>query len=300
MKALTSICSLAVLGLFVAAGAPGMSDALKPVADPGIYSGLGAGRPLTFFVTASRTSLRDVAIPLTDLACAPRGGGANDYTFFIAKALIKPGGAFSAKGVQSGFFAGAPAQFSYVFAGRLTKATKVRSGTGAGTFRTTIRYTDTAGVNQTCTTNTKSWTATRSGPKLKAPLLKAGNYTGLAAGRPVTFTAAPGRITTVAISLTDLACSPRGGGSNDTTFAIPQLAVRPDGSFSQRASTTGVFAGKSATFTYSFSGQFEGLNSSRVGSVTGTFREDIAYTDTAGVKQTCTTNTRIWTAARSS
>ena len=300
MKTLASICALTVVVLLAAAGAPSMSSVLKPVADPGIYSGLGAGRPVTFFVTASRTSLRDVAIPLTDLACAPRGGGGNDYTFFIAKAAIKPGGAFSAKGAQSGVFSGYPAQFSYIFAGRFAKATKVRSGTAAGTFRTTIRYTDIAGVNQTCTTNLKSWTATRSGPKLKAPLLKPGNYSGLAAGRPVTFTAAPGRITTVAIPLTDLACVPQRSGPNDTTFAIPQVAVKPDGSFSKRVSTTGVFGGSSATFTYTFSGQFEGLNSSKVGSVTGTFREDIVYTDRAGVSQTCTTNTRIWTAARSS
>src|SRR3954469_13789198 len=139
MKTFASACTLIVLGLFVAAAAPSMPSVLKPVADPGIYSGTAAGREATFFVAANRTSLRNVSIPLTDLACAPIGTGANDTTFFIAKAPIKLRGTFSAKGTQSGVFAGYPAQFSYVFSGRLSRATKTHTGTAAGTFRQTIR-----------------------------------------------------------------------------------------------------------------------------------------------------------------
>jgi hypothetical protein len=297
MKTLATIVVVTVLGPSAATAALSMS-VVKPVADPGIYTGTAAGRPVAFFVSSSGRSLLDVSIPLTDLACAPAGSGAND-ALIVLKAAIKPGGAFSARGSQSGAFAGFPARYSYSFVGRFSRATKLHTGTAAGTFREDIRYTDQTGAHQTCTTNSKSWTATRSGPKLKA-LLASGNYTGTAGGRALTFAAAPGKVNTVTIPLTDLSCVPHGGGANDTTFAIPHLAIKADGSFNARGSTTGVFGGATATFSYSFSGTFQGANASHVGSAAGVFREDIAFTDNAGVHQTCTTNTKAWVAARTS
>jgi hypothetical protein len=298
MKALAFVTSLLILGVFAGAAAPSTS-LTKPVADAGIYTGAAAARSLAFFVSPGGRSLRDIAVSLTDLGCAPVGNGANDTTFVIPKTAIALRGSFSAKGTQSGVFSGYQARFDYSFAGRFSKATKLHTGTAAGTFREDIRFTDKAGVHQTCTTNRKTWTATRSGPKLKA-LVAAGNYTGLAGQRPLSFAATSGRVNTIVVSLTDLGCLPQGNGANDTTFAIPQAALTREGSFSARASNTGVFGGGTATFTYAFSGHFQGLNSSGVGSAAGVYREDITYTDTKGVHQMCTTNTKPWTAARSS
>jgi hypothetical protein len=298
MRAFGLIAGLLVLGLSAAATAPSMS-VVKPTADAGIYTGAANGRALAFFVSPSGRSMVDLTLAFTDLACAPVGNGANDTTFVIPKAAITQRGSFSAKGSQSGYFGGRAARFSYAFAGRFSKATKLHTGTAAGTFREDVRYTDSAGGHQTCTTNRKTWTATRSGPKLKA-LVKPGNYTGLAGQRALSFTVAPGRLTTVAVAFTDLGCLPQGNGASDTTFAIPQIAVRKDGSFNAHASTTGVFGGSTATFSYAFSGHFQGLNSNGAGSAAGVYREDIAYTDAKGVRQVCTTNTNAWTAARSS
>jgi hypothetical protein len=297
MKTLAVIVLGAALGMSGATGALSMS-VVKPVADPGIYAGTAAGRQVAFFVSSSGRSLRDVSIALTDLACAPSGSGAGD-ALVIANAAIKPGGAFSARGSQTGSYQGFAAQYTYSFAGRFSRATKTHTGTAAGTFRESIRFTDQTGAHQTCTTNTKSWTATRSGPKLKA-LVASGNYTGTAGGRALTFAVALRRVNTVTIPLTDLSCVPNRSGADDTTFAIAQVPIRADGSFNARGSTTGVFGGAPATFTYSFSGSFEGLNSSGAGSAAGLFREDIGFTDNAGVHQVCTTNTRAWAAARTS
>jgi hypothetical protein len=291
--------SVAALGLSTAAAAPSMSVS-KPVADPGNYSGIGYGRALTFFVAPSHRSLLNVSMPSTGLACAPGGGGTNDTSFGIAKTAIGLKGSFSAKGAQNGIFAGYPARLSYSFAGRFSKATKLHTGTAAGTFREDIRYTDSTGAHITCTTNRQSWTASRSGP---APTLKTlarqGPYAGTGYGRALSFTVAPSRVNTISIPSTGLYCAPGGGGTNDTTFAIPQAALKRDGSFSAKASQTGVFAGATATFSYVFSGNFEGLNANRVGSAAGVFREDITYTSTTGVHITCTTNTQAWTATRS-
>ncbi len=297
MKTLAIIAVVTLLGLSVATGALSRL-VVKPVADPGIYTGTAAGHAVAFFVSGSGRSLLDVSISPTTLACAPSGGGAND-ALIILKAAIRPGGAFSARGSQTGAFAGFPARFSYSFAGRFSRATKLHTGTAAGTFREDIRYTDRTGAHQTCTTNSTSWTATRSGPKLKA-LLAPGNYTGTAGGWTLTFAATRGKVDTVTIPLTGLSCMPSGGGANDSTFAIPQVAIRTDGSFNARRSTTGVFGGATATFSYSFSGNFQGANASHVGSAAGVFREDIAFTDNAGVHQICTTNTKAWVATRTS
>jgi hypothetical protein len=290
--------SVAVLGLPTAAAAPSMS-VTKPVADTGSYTGVAAGRAVTFFVAPGSRRVLNLAIPLTGLYCSPGGGGTSDTSFVIAKTAIGLKGAFNVKGAQNGIFGGYPARFSYSFAGRFSKATKLHTGTAAGTFREDIRYTDSSGVHITCSTNRQSWTASRSGPvpTLKS-LVRQGHYAGSALGRALSFTVAPSRVNTISIPLTGLYCSPGGGGTSDTTFAIPQATVKGDGSFSAKASQTGVFGGANATFNYVFSGNFQGLNENKVGNVAGVFREDITYTNTAGVHITCTTNTQAWTATR--
>jgi hypothetical protein len=127
-----------------------------------------------------------------------------------------------------------------------------------------------------------------------------GTYSGLGAGRAITFSVAPSRVNTISMPDTFLICSPGGVPASDTTFNFPQAVVRPDGSFSVRSSQSGAFAGATASFSYVFSGNFQGLNANGAGSAAGVFREDVVFTDTAGVHHTCTTNRQAWTAARSS
>jgi hypothetical protein len=291
----------AAVALTGAFGASGMS-VLKPVADAGTYTGTAGGYPVTFFVAPSRSSVVNISVPLTGLACSPGGAGANDRTFVIAKAAIR-NGTFNAKGSQSGVFGGYAARFSYSLSGRFTKATKQHTATAAGSFRDDVRYTDRTGAHLLCTTNKQAWTAARTGPlATPANLVKPGNYTGTAGGFGLSFVAAGSKrsLTTISIPLTGLGCFPAGSGANDRTFTIAQTAVRADGSFSATASQSGVYGGATASFHYFFSGSFQGPNANNVGSAAGVFREDITYTDTAGVQQTCTTNMAAWTATRTS
>jgi hypothetical protein len=292
------LCAIgALLATLAVAVAANSTSQAKPVADSGIYTGTAGGYGLTFFVAPSGRTLVNVSAPYSALACTPGGAAIADTTFTIPKITIRPKGSFSAKGSQTGYSSGYEAKFSYSFSGRFTRATKQHTGTAAGTFREDIRYTDRTGAHLTCTTNSKSWTANRTGPSPK-PLVALGSYKGTAAGYGLTFAAAPSRVNTISIPYTALGCSPGGGAVADTTFAIPQVAVRPDGSFSAKAAQTGVFAGVTANFSYLFTGSFQGPDSNRVGSTAGTFREDITYTDAQGVHQTCTTDTKAWAATR--
>jgi hypothetical protein len=301
MKTLAIITGVIVLGLSAAAAGSSTSVA-KPVADAGHYAGRGVdGSPLTFFVSPGSRNVLNISIPGTVLPCSPGGGYRTDDTFAILKTVLRPGGSFRAKGSQNGVSGNDAVRFSYSFAGRFSKATKQHTATATGSFREDITFTDTAGVHHVCTTNTKAWTASRSGsiPALKS-LVRQGNYAGRGAdGSALTFAVAPSRVNNISIPGTVLPCS---GVSykTDDTFAIPQVAVRPDGSFSAKRSQNGVNGGQAVLFSYSFSGSFQGLNPNRVGSAAGVFREDITFTDTAGVHHICTTNTKAWTATRSS
>src|SRR5262249_47204734 len=84
-------------------------------------------------------------------------------------------------------------------------------------------------------------------------------------------------------------CTP-GTTFNDTSLAIPKIAIAADGSFSGTATQTGVENGALATFTYTISGHFHGLNSSGAQRLAGQIREDVTYND--GTDHTCTSGTR--------
>jgi hypothetical protein len=298
MRALT-LTVVALLGLLVAGAAPGkLSQTAARLADPGAYTGFGGGRQLAFFVAPSGRTVVNMWMPQTALSCTPGGGGVGDYTFAIPRATIRPNGVFSAEGSQTGVFSGFSATWNYSFSGRFSKATKQHTGTAAGIVREDMRYTDSAGVHHTCTTTGQSWTASRSGPN-PTSLVRAGKYSGYSAGRALSFTVGPGRLNTIAVPQTALTCAPGGGGAGDASFAIPQTPIKADGSFSVKTSQTGVFAGATASFSYSFAGSLQGLDARGTGSAAGTLREDVTYTDTAGVHRTCTTNTVPWSANRS-
>src|SRR5207247_7669240 len=83
---------------------------------PGAYSLYNTYR--TFTVAPGGRSMLDVAIGGVSITCTPaaRGAPATDQ-IVIAQAVIGRDGSFAGSGSQSGVFAGAPATFSYSFAG---------------------------------------------------------------------------------------------------------------------------------------------------------------------------------------
>ena len=128
---------------------------------PGSYSGLNPqnNQPLTFSVSSSRTKLQHIAIPSVGLACAP-GGSAIAEPFAIAATAIKSGGSFTATTTRHGVVSGHPATFISTFRGNFHSVAPSGAERAAGTFRETVKFT--ASARETCTSNTQSWTATRT------------------------------------------------------------------------------------------------------------------------------------------
>jgi len=117
------------------------------------------GLPLTFSVSASQTRLQNIAIPQVSLACAPIGGAIPE-PFAIAATAINTDGSFTATKTQKGVVSGRPATFTYAFRGNFHSVGQGGTERAAGTFRETVKYTASSPV--TCTSNTQSWTATRT------------------------------------------------------------------------------------------------------------------------------------------
>ncbi len=98
------------------------------------------------------------------------------------------------------------------------------------------------------------------------------------------------------IPLVGLAC---GGGSGATDrLWILKTAINRDGSFTAKTSQSGLFGstGARATFTYSITGRFQGVNAAGAATASGTYREDVVVTDAP--TRTCTSNNQSWTVTR--
>ena len=134
--------------------------ALSPSA--GSYSGTNPqnGSPLRFYVSSSQTKLQDISIPSVALLCSPEGGQIGE-PFAIAAAAIKSNGSFTATTTETGVVSGQRATFTYAFRGNFHSLAPSGAERAAGTFRETVKYAN--GGPQTCTSNTQSWTATRTG-----------------------------------------------------------------------------------------------------------------------------------------
>ncbi|MDT4924845.1 MAG: eukaryotic-like serine/threonine-protein kinase, partial [Pseudonocardiales bacterium] len=133
-----------------------------------------------------------------------------------------------------------------------------------------------------------------SSPIQTTPPSPPGSYSGLTSqGRPLGFYVSSDRsnVQNISILTVGLSCTP--GGSNPfDQLAIASAAVLADGSFSATKNQTAVFAGFPAKFTYSFRGNFRPAGSSGAPQAAGSFRETIAYTDTA--THTCTSDDQTW------
>jgi hypothetical protein len=117
-----------------------------------------------------------------------------------------------------------------------------------------------------------------------------GSYSGYGGGDAVSFYVSPdgGAVQDVLVNDVYLPCAP--GGSLRDHIGIGQIPVAADGSFSATTTQAGVINNTPATYTYTFSGQFNATN------VTGSFREDISYNN--GTSYTCTSNPQSWTTSR--
>jgi hypothetical protein len=94
---------------------------------------------------------------------------------------------------------------------------------------------------------------------------------------------------------TALACTPSFSGATADHVQFASIPVGSDGSFSSgQVTQTGTFDGQPATFTYTFSGDFHGTDSSGVSRAAGQLREDVTFSN--GTSYSCTTNPQSWAA----
>jgi len=258
---------------------------VKPsVISPGGYNGNGP----SFYVSADGKQVQDVTLyaGLDNLGCTP-GGRFQDSTFDIPSIAIAPGGSFTGTATQTGVVDNSPATYTYTVSGHF------RGTTATGTWRDEITYNN--GAAYSCTSNTQSWSATRSaqGTQTASPS-PPGSYAG---NGPSFYVSADGKQVqdvTLYAGLDNLGCTP-GGRFQDSTFNIPSIAIAADGSFTGTATQTGVIDNSPATFTYTFSGHFHGTDASGDERAAGTWRENITYNNGTA----CTSNTNPWSATRS-
>ena len=262
----------------------------------GSYSGSDtANRVVALFVSSAGTALQDISVYTTDLTCAP-ASSANDR-IQIASIPVASDGSFSSTTSSTGVFAGHAAKFTYVFRGNPTSLASDGSPRLTGTLRETVDNTDTPA--RTCTTNDLSWTVTRdTQPAQPTTPPPAGSYSGSdVANRPLSFFVSSdgGTLQDISLSATDLSCLPDGTGAN-SRLQIASVPIGSDGSFDSTTTSSGVFAGHPATFTYRLLGNVHGLNPSGLPRLAGIVRQNIEYTDLPA--RTCTTNDLYWLALR--
>ena len=263
----------------------------------GSYSGVTAqGFGLTFYVSSNRTSLQDIALPAVNLDCTPGNGGASSE-LSIASAAISSKRSFNGTATQSGIWQGFPAKFTYKFSGNFTTVNSAGELQATGTFSETVRYND--GTAHTCSSNVLTWTATRDAqPKQTASRPTTGSYTGATwQGFGLTFYVSSNRtsLQDIALPAVNLDCTPGNGGTS-SELSIASAAISSDGSFTGKATQSGVFEGFPATFTYLFRGKFHSLNPAGVLRAAGTFSETITYNN--GTAHTCSSDELTWTATR--
>jgi hypothetical protein len=247
------------------------------------------------YVSPDAKHLQDIAFP-TFLGCTPTRAGFYDE-LQIADIAIAADGSFSATTTQQGILFNVPATFTYTFSGHFHGANASGVARIAGTFKQVITYDN--GTARTCTTNEQSWSATRQSQGSQVPSTPpAGTYGG-ATPQNYAMTmhvSADGKhLQNIAFPAL-LSCSPTRPDFYDQNFAIADIAILADGSFSGSATKTGVLFGVNASFTYTFAGHFHGANSAGVARLAGSYREDVTFDN--GTAYSCSTDAEPWTATR--
>ena len=261
-----------------------------PTPPAGSYSGRTPEQSVfSFYVSNDGTHLQDVTIP-TYLGCSP---SKNFYDHVgISNIALATDGSFSATATQNGVLAGHAATFTYTFSGHLHGTITGGAARFAGTYREDIAYDD--GTSRSCTTNEQAWYATREAQGTQSGSAPAGTYSGRTPEQSVfSFQVSNDGAHLLNVTVpTYLGCAPSKNFYDVLTISDIPLAA--DGSFASTVPVSGILSGHAATFTYTFRGHVHGTTSTGVTRITGTYREDIAYTD--GVAYSCTTNDQAWSA----
>jgi hypothetical protein len=274
----------------------------QPASAPpvGSYTGVNPqnGGAIDFYVSSDQKSLQDVSIPSVYLACTPGGGMTADH-LGIASVPLAANGSFSATTSQQGVFESVPATFAYTFQGNVHGVSPTGAARVAGMFQETVIFTNSK-VN-VCTSDDQSWTATRDvQPIQPSSAPPAGSYTGVNPqnGGAIEFYVPSNRksLQDVSIPSVYLACTP-GGGMTADHLDIASVPLAANGSFSATTTQQGVFEGVPATFTYTFQGNFHGVNPSGAARAAGMFRESVTFTNSKA--NDCTSNDQSWTASLS-
>ena len=277
------------------------SQPTQPTTAPptGSYSGSESqnGNGITLYVSGSKKTLQDVSIPLTGLDCAPGNGGFGNH-LSVASVALSSTGSFSSTTTQHGVLFGYPATFSYTFRGNFHGVNTSGAERAAGTYSETVTYTDSTARD--CTTDSQTWKVARdSQPTQPTTAPPAGAYKGSESqnGNGMSFAVSTDQksLQTVSIPLTGLDCAPGNGGFGDH-LSVASIAIGSTGSFSSTTSASGTVSGHPATFTYTFRGNFHGVNASGAERAAGTYSETITYTDSTA--RDCTTDGQTWYASR--
>jgi hypothetical protein len=134
-------------------------------------------------------------------------------------------------------------------------------------------------------------------PPVKRSVALAGSYSGSNGqnGNGFTLYVAPGGATALNITdlLTGLTCTPSSGLSDH--LRILRTAIQPNGSFTVKATHTGLYGALAARFNYTVRGRFQGGSAGKAATAAGTWREDVVSSDPA---TRCTSNDQSWSVTR--
>ena len=261
----------------------------------GSYSGDG----FVLYVSAGGTQVQDVTLAggYHNILQCISSSGSNDTSFYIPDVTVAKDGSFSGKATQTQAQEdGSTATYTYTVSGHFHGTSSSGDERAAGSLREDV--TGNNGTAYSCTTGTQPWTMTRDAEGSQvASTPPPGTYSGDGFQFSVSRSGADVQDVTLAAGYHNvLYCTP-GHSLNDTSFRIPNTTVAKDGSFSAKATQSGVEDGSAATFTYTFSGHFHGTNSSGDERAAGSLREDVTYNN--GTAYSCTTGTQPWSMTHS-
>jgi hypothetical protein len=247
-------------------------------------------------VSGDGTKLQNVQLGSIGMGCAP-GGNLTDR-LQIDQIPIGADGSFESHTTQDAIVAHTPAHYSYTFTGHVHGADSSGAARIAGILRIDLTY---GAGSISCTTNNISWSAKLAAQGSQAPPLSfaSGPYgastTNGFGTNLFTFSVSSDHTQIQNVSLVGLAvdCSPQTSVPGQT-LTIASVPINADGSFDSVTHGSGVVNAHTATFTYSFRGQFHGPNSAGKSRVAGILRLDLTY-DNGGTIN-CTTNDIAWAA----
>src|SRR5215472_13584082 len=143
-------------GLVLAAAAVSAVTASNPPV--GSYTGTNPqnNEPITFYVSASKTSLQDISIPFVFLSCTPSGDANPTEPLGIAASPLNSSVSNDAATTETGVYAGHRATFTYTFRGNYQGLNSSGVPTVSGAFKETMKFTDSTA--RTCTSGSQSLT----------------------------------------------------------------------------------------------------------------------------------------------